>query len=243
MRTFLIATVASAALFGAASAHAQAVGHVGANYTRVESDFGDGDAFQLEGAAAFQVGGLGAQVDGSVTDGEDMDTIWSATGHLNGKFGGALVGGFAGLSPSDGDTLWGIGAEAQTAIAPSTVLYGQVGYGQIDDVDVDLWAARGELRHYFTESFRLSGSIGYLNADSDFGDSDAWTFGVDAEYQFAGTPLSVYGGYQRAEFDGDVDSDTFQIGLRFTFGGATLRARDDAGAMLGSVSKLFGAVN
>lgn len=252
MRTFLIATVASVALFGAASAQAQVVGHVGANYAHSDTDVAgfdfDGDAFQLEGAAAFKVGGLGAQVDGSFTDGEDMDSVWSATGHLNGNFGGALVGGFAGFTTTDGDTLWGLGAEAQGDLAASTVLYGQVGYGQTDDDlgDLDLWAVRGELRHYFADNIRLSGSVGYTNIDADgfSGSADLWNFGVEGEYQFAGTPFSLFAGYVHTDADDlDLNADTFQIGARYTFGGATLRGRDAAGAMLGGVGKLFGGLN
>ncbi|CAN7240967.1 porin [Phenylobacterium sp. LjRoot219] len=247
MRTFLIATVATAALFGAASAQAQVVGHAGVNYAYTDGEVAgfdyDADAFQLEGAAAFKLGGLGAQVDGSFTDSDDMDAVWSATGHLNGDLGGALVGGFAGFSTTDDDTLWGVGAEAQADLAASTVLYGQVGYGQIDDVDADLWAVRGELRHYFAENIRLSGSIGYVNVDAGPVDADNWTFGVEGEYQFASTPYSLFAGYQRVDGDADVEANVFQVGARYTFGGATLRGRDAAGAMLGGVNKLFGLGN
>ena len=57
--------------------------------------------------------------------------------------------------------------------------------------------------------------------------------GVGAEYEFAGTPFSLTGGYERTTLDDfDVDADTFQIGLRYSFGGG-LQARDRAGANLG----------
>lgn len=253
MRTFLTATVAAAALFGAATAaQAQAVGHVGANWTHSDADVAgfdvDGDAFQLEGAAAFKLGGLGAQVDGSFTDGEDVNSTWAATGHLNGTLGGALAGGFVGFEANDDVTTWGLGVEAQADLAPNTVLYGQLGYGQNDNdlgADADLWAVRGELRQYFAENIRLSGSVGYTNVDpKGFSSADVWNFGVEGEYQFAGTPFSLYAGYVRTEADDvDLSADTFQLGARYTFGGATLRGRDAAGAMLGSVSKLFGGLN
>jgi hypothetical protein len=252
MRTFLTATAAAAALFGAAAAQAQVVGHVGANYAHSDADVGgfdiDGDAFQLEGSAAFKVGGLGAAVDGSFTDGEDIDSTWAATGHLNGVLGGALVGGFAGFDTTDDNTVWGLGVEGQADLAPATVLYGQLGYGQSDidgGPDADLWAVRGELRQYFAENIRLSGSVNYTNVDlKGFSSADVWNFGVEGEYQFAGTPFSAFAGYVRTEADDiDLSANTFQIGARYTFGGATLRGRDAAGAMLGSVSKLFGGLN
>ncbi|MDP3594659.1 MAG: hypothetical protein Q8R94_22595, partial [Phenylobacterium sp.] len=54
------------------------------------------------------------------------------------------------------------------------------------------------------------------------------------------TPWSITGGYEHGEIDDlDLKSDTFRVGLRYTFGG-TLRDRDQSGASLGSASNLFG---
>src|SRR5688500_7484942 len=122
MRTQLIAAAAVAALLTVAgAAQAQTVGHVGANYGRVELDAGvfgeaDADVAQLEGAVRFGSDPIGAQIDASVTrfdGGGDDATLWSATGHLNTKFEGGLIGGFAGVSTGDDVTLWAVGAEAQ----------------------------------------------------------------------------------------------------------------------------------
>jgi hypothetical protein len=249
MRTVLMATAASAAFLLASAAQAQVVGHVGANYTRADVDFGafdaDADGFQIEGAAAFDLGGLGAQVDGAVSDAEGADTVWTVTGHLNQKFGEtARAGGFAGVTVTDGYELWGLGLEGQADVAPSTVLYGQVGYGEANDLDLEIWAARGEIRQYVGDNIRLTGSVGYLNGKiKNVGDADAWSIGAEGEYQFSGTPFSVYGGYQRTDSnDLGVEVDTFRVGARFTFGGATLRTRDSAGASLGGVNKLLGGL-
>jgi opacity protein-like surface antigen len=248
MRIILTASVAAAALLSAAAAQAQTAGYVGANYARTDGQVAgfdvESDGFEIEGSTAFTTGnGLGVAVDGAFGDAEDADSVWTATGHLNTNLGGARVGGFAGFVTSDGDTLWGVGAEGQADLAPNTVLYGQLGYGKADDLDLDAWAVRAELRQYVTENFKLAGAVGYITADQDLaGDLDAWTFGADAEYQFAGTPFSVFGGYERLEFDDvDADADTFRIGVRYTFGGS-LRARDAAGAELGSVNRLFGGL-
>ena len=71
-------------------------------------------------------------------------------------------------------------------------------------------------------------------------DTDLYNLGLDAEYQFAGTPVSVVGGYERGKWDDlDLTTDTFRIGVRYSFGG-DLRARDAAGVGQGSVSNLFG---
>lgn len=249
MRKLLIASASAVVLFSAAGAQAQAVGHVGANYARTDVDVAgldaDSDVFEGEGSVAFDAGSLGVAFDGSVADSDDTDTIWTATGHLNGKFGGARVGGFAGLQTTDGDTLWAVGGEGQADLAPSTVLYGQGGYGQIDDLDVDLWAVRGELRQYFADNIKVAGSLGYVNADfGGLGDIDGWNAGIEGEYQFKDTPFSVFGGWNHFDSnDLGANTDTLQIGVRFTFGGATLRGRDAAGASLGGVNKLFTGLN
>ena len=250
MKSQLIASAAAVALFAVAgAAQAQTIGHVGADYSRVELDAGplgdtDADAFQLEGAVRFDAGSLGAMVDGSVSnldaEGDDA-TVWSATGHLNTKVGDGLVGGFAGFSASDDVSLWAVGAEAQYAVAPSTNLYGQVGYGQADDLgDLDFWAVRGEVRHFIGDNVKLHAGAGFTEADANGGDFDIWNVGAGAEYQFAGTPWSLTGAYEHGEIDKvDLKSDTFRIGVRYTFGGS-LRDRDNAGASLGSAANLFG---
>lgn len=249
MKNQLIATAAAFALATAAgAAQAQTVGYVGAAYGHTEVDVlgleGDGDTYGVEGAVRFDAGQLGAQIDGQIArtevEGDDATSV-GATAHLNAKFDGGLIGGFAGVQDSDDTTLWAVGAEAQANLSPAATLYGQLGYGQIDDVDADFWAARAELRFFVSENFRLQGAAGYTKVDADIVELDAWNLGVEAEYQFAGTNWSVLGGYDRTEADDlDLSADTFRLGVRYSFGG-TLRDRDQAGASLGSVSKLFAA--
>ena len=82
------------------------------------------------------------------------------------------------------------------------------------------------------------GSVGvsYANPsiDTDFGDGDAWTYGVGGEYEFANSPFSLTAGYTRADIESvDLDVDSWTIGLRYSFGGG-IQARDRAGASLGS---------
>ena len=56
MRNLLIASIATAALLSAAGARAEAVGHLGANYSHSDVDVAgfdaNADVFQAEGAAA-----------------------------------------------------------------------------------------------------------------------------------------------------------------------------------------------
>lgn len=249
MRTQLMAAAAVAALASMGGAvQAQTTGHVGASYGRVELDAGalgeaEADAVQLDGSVRFDADPIGAQLDASMTrfDGAGSDaTLWSGTLHLNGKVGNGLIGGFGGVSTSDDVTLWAVGVEGQANLAASTSLYGQVGYGQVDDLgDVDFWAGRAELRHFFADNFKVKGIAGFTKADAAGADLDAWNLGAEAEYQFAGG-WSVLGGYEHGEIDDvDLSADTFRIGLRYTFGG-TLKERDQSGAAMGSVTNLFG---
>ncbi|WP_041373088.1 outer membrane protein [Phenylobacterium zucineum] len=246
MKKNLFAAAAVVAFLGSAvAANAQTIGHVGANYSRVEADtvLGDaeGDVWQAEGSVRFDAGSLGAAIDGSITDYEG-DTAFGATGHLNTQVAGGLLGGFAGVETNDDVTLWGVGVDGQFNLAPTTTLYGQAGYGNSDDLgDADLWAVRGELRQYVTDDFKLQASAGFVTADSRFGDFDGWNLGAEAEYKFTGSPVSVLVGYDRFDSnDLDLESDTFRVGVRYTFGGS-IRERDQSGAALGSVAKLFGA--
>ncbi|MCR5874650.1 outer membrane beta-barrel protein [Phenylobacterium sp. J426] len=241
MKKNLFAAAAVVAFLGSAvAANAQTIGHVGANYANTNVDISglgdaDFDVWQGEGSVRFDAGSLGAAINGSITDYEGGDTTFGVTGHLNTALTGGLLGGFAGVEAADDVTFWGLGVEGQTNLAPNTTLYGQAGYGTDDESEADLWAVRGELRHYFTDRFKLQGSLGYVAAKGD----DAWNAGVEAEYQIANSPLSVLAGYDRFDTKG-VEADTFRVGVRYTFGGS-IRERDQSGAALGSVAKLFGA--
>jgi hypothetical protein len=251
MKKSLIASVViSAALVGTA-AQAQAVGEVGLNYQRsILNDSAPGNArlnsWQVEGASRYDFGNFGASFDAQLTDLDAVvaDTVdFSFTGHLNAHVGGdALVGGFAGVDLGEGGSkIWGVGLEGQVGLGASDTLYGQAGYGKFDDLgDAKLWAARLELRHFFTDNVKLQGSVGYEKADTDFGDADAWNVGVEGEYRFAGTPWSVRAGYDfgRSQ-DLDTDAHTFRIGARYSFGAPSLKARNDAGADMGTLRDLF----
>ena len=246
MNKNLFAAAAAVAFLGSAvAANAQTVGHVGANYSRIDADVAgldaNGDVYQVEGAVRFDLGSLGAQLDGAVTNYDGDDTSVGATGHINTKVGGGLIGGFAGVETSDDVTVWGVGVEGQANINGKASLYAQAGYGNVDDAfDADIWAVRGEFRYFVADNVRLKGVVGYSTVDVG-PNIDTWNAGVEAEYQFAETPFSVWAGYDHADSD-DLDSnaDTFRIGVRYTFGG-TLKDRDQSGASLGSASNLFAA--
>jgi len=246
MKTSLFVAASAVIALGASAAQAQVVGHAGVSAATtdvvVPGNNPDYQTYQAEGAAKFDLGQAGALLDGSVSvfDGDVDDVEYSATAHVNGKFGNALLGGFGGVSAADDLTIWGLGVEGQAAVTDQVTLYGQAGWGDIKNAGGDLWALRGEARYFATENFKLQGQAGYLKYDTNFGDVDGWTVGAEAEYQFAGTPWSVLAGYDYADVnDAPIKSHTFKLGARYTFGAQSLKARDAAGADLGSVRKLF----
>ena len=253
MKTSLLATAAAAAIaLMATSAQAQVVGHVGANYARTVVDIDgpnpDLDNYQVEGAAGFKVGGLNALVDGTVTNigGDVNDQVdFAFTGHLNANLGNSLVGGFFGVNATEDLTVWALGAEGQTNLNEQFTLYGQATLGYSDELnDAFIYGLRAEARYFVNENVKLQGQAGWTKVDTDdFGSADVWTVGAEGEYQFAGTPWSILAGYDYADADGDYKSHTFRIGGRYTFGGATLKQRNDSGADFSSIRKLLPGLN
>lgn len=252
MKISLIASVALSTVLMASAAHAQVVGDVGVDYQRSvahTADLGDVklDNWQVEGAARYDFGQFGASLDGQITDMSvdggrvDDNVSYAFTGHLNTHVGGAIVGGFAGVDANNGFTLWGVGLEGQAKATANDTVYGQVGYGSSHDLgNPDLWAARAEWRHFFTDNVKLQGSAGYVNADTDFGHLNTWSLGLEGEYRFAGSPWSVRAGYDFSRTDKlDTNDNAFRIGARYTFGAGSLKARDDAGADMGALRELF----
>lgn len=250
MKLHLFVTAALAAVSISAPAFAaDAVGSVGLSAAHTELDLGtvsaDGEAYTLDGSVALQtapnwtvtLGGAVVSADAGAGD----DT--TAAGDVALTYAGSdwRAGGFVGAGESSGETLWAVGGVAQKHIGDVT-LVGTVGYGKVDGLDADLWGARGDVRYFVSDTFRINGGVGVARIDAGGADANLWTIGAGAEYQFAGTPWSVFGGVDHSEAsDLDLTADTVKIGLRFGFGG-DLKARDRSGADLGGASALFGAL-
>ncbi len=248
MRNWIIG--AAAALAAAAApgvAAAQATGYVGAVYSN--SDFGgatdDVDAWGAEGAVAFSgSGSIVFEVDASVVTTDDSgggdDTGYGLVGHLYGRNDDHLFGGFVGIAGSDSSETWIAGLEANKYFANWT-LAGALFYGNNDDADADGFGANVEGRFFLSDNFRLNGNIGWVSVDAGTaGDDDAMLYGVGGEFQFPTVPISIGAGWNTIDFDGG-DVDTWTVGVRYNFGGTTLRDRDRNGASQASVVGLANA--
>ena len=250
MKTLFLASAAAAALFAAPALAQDAIGSVGLTYSNpsieIAGDDFDADVWTVDGTVAIPANNWTVTFNGAIdyakAYGED-DTTGAAAAHLTTMVAGDVrVGGFvAGNGIGSGDTVYTVGAEAQKYLAGST-LTGVVAYTSADDLDADIWTVGGDAAFYVTPNLRLNAGVSYNNVDAQFGDIDAWTYGVGGEYEFTGTPFSVAAGYTRADID-SIDVDTWSLGLRYSFGGG-LQARDRAGAGLNvsSIASVLGGL-
>ena len=89
----------------------------------------------------------------------------------------------------------------------------------------------------------LYGMMRYHLGWADAEDENLWTASLGGEYQFASTPVSLYAGYAHTKFDeADIAADQFTVGVRYNFGGQTLKGRDRSGASFGGASTVFGGL-
>ncbi|MDO9473211.1 MAG: hypothetical protein Q7J28_09145 [Caulobacter sp.] len=245
LRMFATAAVVAAALSTPALAQS-ATGSVGVSASQVEVEVfgfeGDGQTYAIDGSVAFKASeawtvtlqGSGATSSSDLGD----DETFAAGAALTYAGSDWRVGPAVTYSDLGSEGLWTVGGVAQKYFDTVT-LAGAVSYGNIDDVDADIWSFGGEARFFVSDNFRVDAGVTYASADVAGTDVDGWSLGLGGEYQFAGTPWSLTGGYTHATVDdADLSVDTFTIGVRYSFGG-DLKARDRSGANLGAGSNPF----
>lgn len=257
MKSVLFASAAAAAVLVAGAAAAEPTGYFDLGYANSEVDngFGGGeiDSWTLGGKIFVPMdSAIDWQFDGSVSNsdyglGDDVTRVGGAA-HAFTRNDSWAFGGFVAITDSDenDDALWSVGVEGHKYLE-SVTLAGQLSYGQpFDDSDVDLWSVGGEARWFLSDNFRLDARLGATQIESGSTDIDFMSYGVGGEYQFDGRPFSLYAGYDRTESDDlfDLEVDTFSVGVRFSFGGDSLKSRDRSGASfngsdLGVIGKLI----
>ena len=249
MKTILLATAAAAALFAAPAFAQDAIGSVGVTYSNpsieVAGDDVDADVWTIDGSVALPAQDwtvtLNGAIDYTKAFGEE-DVTGAAAAHLTKMWSSDVrAGAFVAANGigSGNEPIWTVGAEAQKYLSNAT-LTGQVAYTTADNVDADIWTVGADAAFYVMPNLRLNAGVAYNNVDFSGGDTDAWTYGVGAEYEFENTPFSLGAAYTRADID-SLDVDTWSVGLRYSFGGG-LQARDRAGANLG-VSAISSVLN
>jgi hypothetical protein len=234
MRTWIIGAAALLAVAAAPGVASAASGYVGVIYNNTDVDNGGSDnAWGAEGSVVFSGSSqISFELDGSIVDGDNIDTVSSAAAHLFTRNDSWLFGGFVGLSHADDSDTWSAGLEANKYFEQWT-LAGALIYANNDDADANLWGVNAQARLFPTDNLRLQGNVGWARVDfgGPGGDDDAWTAGVGAEYQFEAMPVSIGANYNHVEFnDADVSANVWTVSLRYNFGGGSLRDRDRNGA-------------
>lgn len=244
MKSLLLATAAVAVLAATPALAQDGVGSVGIAYSNTEVDVaglsGEGDLMAIDAAVALPVtGDWTVTLDGAFAyafDGAPASDDSAINGriHATRDLGNVRIGGFAGGAELVDEQLWTIGAEAQVDLNDQLSLTGSAAWETIDGTGAEIWSVAGDAAWFVSPTFRLNAGAGVTTAKLGGGvDGDGWTANVGGEYQFAGTGMSVTAGYVRSEIeDIDLQADTFNVGLRFSFGG-DLQTRQRSGADLG----------
>lgn len=235
-RTALLA--AAAALVSAAPAAAQ--GYVGMQHGSGESGLflgtQDVDTWQLEGAYGFNLSpNWRAQVEGAysaieVSPGGELDT-WGVGGHVWWQADSWRLGvGVATTQYDDASDAkeWTYAVEGSYDFGESVVVRGSYAQGSTDaaSVSVDTDSFDGALFYYPTPNIRLSvsGATGELESTAE-----TTVFALGAEFQPWSAPVSLTLDWSNYEADiAMAESDALQVGVRWNFGAASLRERDNA---------------
>lgn len=237
MKTVFFASAAVAALIAAPAFAQDATGSVGVSYNYADADGIESNGATIDGIVATPAFGdwtvtfaaAGSYVDADFT-GEDTSLAGSV--YLTKKLDTVRVGGFVSSSDFLGATKTEVGGVAQKYFQKAT-LTGAVSYANANNVvmnnDADIWTVAGDVAYYATPALRLVAGASYANVDLLGTDVDVWSAKVGGEYQFAASPYSVYANYTYSDADSIVETDGFNIGVRYNFGGG-LQARDQAGA-------------
>lgn len=203
-------------------------GSVGANFTKVDTDFGDADAYGVDAEVILPTGGSwSAILEGAYTDSDDTDGTFGVEGHLITSGADNAWGGFVGATDSDGSNVFVVGGEYAQFFNASTLAF-NVNYATDDDSDVDAYGLNGAYRIFASPNLRFDIGAGLARAESGGNDADITTIGVGVEYRFDASPFSVGAAYSR--LDGDAfEADVVGVTLRWNFGDETLQQADRKG--------------
>jgi len=227
MKKLILASAAAVALTVSLPAVAAAqVDHVDLSYQRLETPIGDGDGFAASGALLFGTGSpINLQLDASIAQSESV-TGGGANLHAFHRNESFAVGGFVGFTDSEFiDAIIQYGLEGAFYLDAVT-LGATVAQLDSDDLGLEATTLQGAATFFPNDNVSLGASYGNVDVDG-VGDFDV--FGLAAEFKMNG-PVSFFANYGRAE---DLDVDIFGLGVRYNFGGKTLKERDRSGASMG----------
>lgn len=241
MKKFVVSASLLAGLSMISGAAFAQTGSVGVSGTRVDTDFGDADAYGVDGEVIVPTGGSwSAILEAGYTDPEDGDGTVHARGHLINLSSTNAWGGYVALADGDGSTVYGLGGEYAQFFDASTLAV-NLNYATDDDSNVDLFSVGGAYRIFASDNLRFDITALLGRADSSGGDADLSGIGAAVEWRLDQSPFSVGASYLRV--DGDIaEADVLGVTFRWNFGDETLKEADRKGKTFvnaGNIMDLF----
>lgn len=228
------------------------VGHLSLGVGYVNQDMGESfeapdekyGIFNGAGRVNVDFGWLNVELEtggqAAFNDSSSLSSI-GATGHLWGRANNFAIGVYGGVDFPTGLTIYTVGGEAEAYLGAVT-LGANIDYNWTDTSGCcgvgDFWTTRGWADFYVTPNARVGAELSYAARDDFLGPGvslDNWSAVADAEYRFAGTPVSAWieGRYDHPDPSpclGDCENHTWSgmIGLRIFMDGAgtTLHEHD-----------------
>jgi hypothetical protein len=224
-------------------------GHVDASYSQNTLDPIDIDTAGLGGQVAFKSGGpMDFQVDGRYShltaNGGGDANVYAAGVHFFNRTDDHLVGGYVGYESIDGSGTvndWSAAAELQVYRAHSTLTL-RGSWSEVQDIELRGWVLEGRYEYFASDNLSLNADFGAGQGQALGANIKTWNASLGGEYQFTGTPISVFGGYnyQRLTAGGGSEhSDSVGVGVRLNFGEGSLLERSHAGAGLARVQSAY----
>lgn len=229
---YQIASAAALALLVPAIATAGTPGFVDVNLAFLDSGSTELTGLGAGGSVVTPLAGNWlVQFDGKVIRLEGEGTATSTSGlsaHVFHDGGDWAVGALLDYQSLYGASLWTLGTEAQYT-AGAFVLEADLGLvtSETFGVNEDAWRMSAAATWFANPDLSVTGSINHL--DPTDSSTEITAYGLDAEYRFAGTAYSVFGGYAYTDIGSGTEFDTWSIGLRYGFGDGTLQQRRNEG--------------
>jgi hypothetical protein len=159
--------------------------------------------------------------------------------HLFARNAQGAVGVFGGVNRDWTVTTYALGLEASKFYNKFT-LSGDVrsdwndGLNGYNGGEVNLGG-----HYYLTDSFRLDAFTGYDRFQFLNNVHSGWHFTTGGEYQLKKTPVSFYAlvAYGEAPGLGTANDTALHVGVRWNFGGGTLKTRERSGATFASTGE------
>jgi opacity protein-like surface antigen len=247
MKRFLMGAVGALAMATPSTAIAETSGVIGFSYNSLDDDLDPfkEDYLSLTGALATTLSpNWTLQFDteqANMNHDGHSDNISTTTAHAFMRNESWAVGGFAGFT---GGTLDGyvIGAEGALYFDRITLRGSAFLGGDREQDDTELNGFSIDGTYFVTDNFSVTIDSNWYEFDVGLPvTQDGVIYGIAAEYQFAGSPFSVFGGFHTSDetyFLFDKEADSITLGVRYNFGTPDLRTRDRTGASMIGASHL-----